>query len=282
MLVSMLGNDSAHEKYEKLKLEYNVSIKKECLPDEFGENAFKTVDEFVKKTFNLNYECLLYFDYVTGQIILCAIGKSDKVYVNYDNFEFDNFHVASIHNHPSNVFSPPSAKNFNILGRIFEDYELIASKDALWILKAKGNHKNLVNEFKIAANTFFNAIFDNCANRYNDMEMINRMCDVKYGNQLLKYINDKNINGIQLTKTEYVFVKTQPIDQTIEFNCRKWITDPEAIRLARERENDPNILSGKDVIYAFYRMMGMEIDYEDILPEEEDEVILKSILKNRD
>ncbi|WP_407432445.1 hypothetical protein [Methanobrevibacter sp.] len=51
--------------------------------------------------------------------------------------------------------------------------------------------------------------------------------------------------------------------------------------MARERENNPNILSGKDVIYAFYRMMGMEIDYEDILPEEEDEIILKSILKNR-
>ena len=88
MLVSMLGDDSAYEKYEKLKLEYNVSIKKECLPNEFGENAFKTVDEFVKKTFNLNYECLLYFDYVTGQIIWCAIGKSDKVQVKYDDFEF--------------------------------------------------------------------------------------------------------------------------------------------------------------------------------------------------
>lgn len=264
LLAGMLGDDSSYEKYDKLKLENCVSIKMEDLPEEFGENAFKTVDEFVKKTFHLDYECLLYFDYVTGEILRCAIGNLDSVNIIHDDNEFDGCHVASIHNHPANVFSPPSAKNFAILKGSFEDYELIASRDGLWIFKVKGVHENLGNEFKIAADTFFNAIFEKCANRYNDIEIINKICDVKYGNQLLKYINDKNINDIQLTKTEYVNMKTRLNNRTIGFNCRKWITDPEAIRLARERENDPTILSGRDKIYAFYMMMGMEIEYDEI------------------
>ena len=52
--------------------------------------------------------------------------------------------------------------------------------------------------------------------------------------------------------------------QIAQYDCRKWVTDPEELRLAREREANPNILSGKDRIFAFYKMMGMEIDYDDI------------------
>lgn len=60
------------------------------------------------------------------------------------------------------------------------------------------------------------------------------------------------------------------IDSKIaEYNCRKRITDPEEIRLARERERDPNILSGKDRIYALYKMMEMEIEYDEIFADEE-------------
>ena len=54
---------------------------------------------------------------------------------------------------------------------------------------------------------------------------------------------------------------------TSHFSCRKHITDPEAVRLAREREADPNILSGKDKVFAFYQMMGMEIDYDELFEE---------------
>ena len=50
---------------------------------------------------------------------------------------------------------------------------------------------------------------------------------------------------------------------------RKNIT-PEAIKVARERERDPNILSGKDRVYALYQILGMEIDYDDIFPELDD------------
>ena len=46
-------------------------------------------------------------------------------------------HVASIHNHPEVLLSPPSSKNFGIFKRAFEDYELIAGFDSFWILKER-------------------------------------------------------------------------------------------------------------------------------------------------
>ena len=83
---------------------------------------------------------------------------------------------------------------------------------------------------------------------------------------MAKYINDKNINGIQLTKKEYVTMKeTETI--TAEYTALPRITDPEIIRIARERERNPTLLSGKDRVYALYQMMGMEITYDEIFPE---------------
>ena len=55
----------------------------------------------------------------------------------------------------------------------------------------------------IVSETILNLSFIQCASRYSDDEIINRMTDVKYGNQLSKYLSNKNINGIQLIKTEY-------------------------------------------------------------------------------
>ena len=49
--------------------------------------------------------------------------------------------------------------------------------------------------------------------------------------------------------------------KTAEYICRKRITGSEAIRMACEREDDSNILSGKDRVYAFYQM---EIDCDEI------------------
>lgn len=62
-------------------------------------------------------------------------------------------------------------------------------------------------------------------------------------------------------------MKSKPNNHVAEYTAFKRITDPEAIRLARERERNPTIMSGKDTIYAFYQMMGMEIDYDEIFSE---------------
>ena len=140
IIASMLLNvekDSDCEKYEKLEIKNAPSIKREDLPEEFSEKAFETVDEFIRKTADLNYEIALHFDYMTGEIINCAIGKLDKVEIEVNEEQMKDKFVASIHNHPKGVFSPPSGKNFRIFEREYEDYELIAGLDSFWILKAK-------------------------------------------------------------------------------------------------------------------------------------------------
>ena len=53
-------------------------------------------------------------------------------------------------------------------------------------------------------------------------------------------------------------------EHVIEFVCRRKITDPEAIRLAREYEWNPATLSAKDTVYAFYKMMGYDVEYDEI------------------
>ncbi|MBR6024095.1 MAG: hypothetical protein IK044_03915 [Methanobrevibacter sp.] len=265
LVLSVLNNNKMYEKYNKLETHNFPSIKKENLPKEFSNSAFKTVDTFIKKMFKLDNECVIYFDYITGEILRCSIGNLDNVEINFKKDEFKGYHVASLHNHPLNVFSPPSGKNFGIFAREFEDYELISGRDRLWILEAKGVHEYLVNEMNIICEIFFNSSLEKCANRHHDEKIIDKMANLIYGNQLSKYINDKNINGIRLTKTEYVNMNESDIE-TAEYTALR-IVDPEIIRLARERERDPTLLSGKDRIYALYQMMGMEINYDEIFPE---------------
>ena len=47
--------------------------------------------------------------------------------------------VASIHSHPKGCYSFPSPYNFDILENDFEDYELITSECAFWLIEFKGN-----------------------------------------------------------------------------------------------------------------------------------------------
>ena len=50
---------------------------------------------------------------------------------------------------------------------------------------------------------------------------------------------------------------------TAEYACRRRPTHEE-IELARKRVEDPNILTGKDALYAFYKTMGMDVEYDEI------------------
>lgn len=155
LLTNLINIDVDFKEYKNLKINDIPSINPMDLPPEFGEGAFKTVDEFIKKTHYLDCEWVIYFDYVTGGILKCKKGGTDNVSVTFEEGEFDRHSVASIHNHPKNVLSPPSGLNFNILTRDFEDYELIAGFEYFWILKAKGVHENLVAQMNIASDTFF-------------------------------------------------------------------------------------------------------------------------------
>ena len=179
------------------------SIRRSDLPNEFTDDSFKTVDEFIRKTANLNFECVIYFDYITGEVLKCAIGKLDEVILNFDRDEFRGKHIASIHNHPPSVFSPPSAKNFGILMRNFEDFELIASKNELWIFKSKCVDEKLMLEFNVASIELFNSAWQQANTLDLNENLTDDYCDFLYGMFISKYINDKNINDIQLTKKEY-------------------------------------------------------------------------------
>ena len=48
-----------------------------------------------------------------------------------------------------------------------------------------------------------------------------------------------------------------------EFSCRKRPGHLE-IELARQRQMDPNILSGRDKMYVLYVALGIDIDYDEV------------------
>ena len=56
LLINLVNKSVDFKDYEKLKINDVASIKSSDLPFEFGEGAFKTVDEFIKKTRFLDYE----------------------------------------------------------------------------------------------------------------------------------------------------------------------------------------------------------------------------------
>jgi hypothetical protein len=52
--------------------------------------------------------------------------------------------------------------------------------------------------------------------------------------------------------------------KTAVYRCRKRITGPEVIRIARELENGPNTPSAKELMYGFYKAIGMDVEYDEI------------------
>ena len=201
VLLTLLIN-SSYKIYEKLEKDEKISIRLEDLPDEFTQESLDIIIEFIQKTKNLKYECIMYFDYVTGQILKFEMGKKEEVKIEFSDDEFEDFNVASIHNHPPNVYSPPSDKNFGILLRDFENYELIVGQSGLWILKAKCVDFQLNLDLKYSSLMILDSCQEFSRNKY-PYPKSNEICDIMYGIMLSNYINDKNINDIQLTKKEY-------------------------------------------------------------------------------
>lgn len=203
--MNIKNSETDFEKYKKLKINEVPSIKKSDLPNDFSDKAFDIVDEFIKKTIDVDYEILIYFDYTTGQILDCKIGTKTNVKLKLEEKEFKGKHVASIHNHTKKMYTPPSDKNFGIFLRKWEDYELIAGTNGLWILKGKLKDEKLTFELKIISNLLFKiALYDSKSNNnQKNIKTIEDECDKTYGKLLSNYINDKNINEIQLMKKEF-------------------------------------------------------------------------------
>lgn len=258
LVVSMLNSDKACKKYDNLEINGIFSVKKDDLPQDFSENALKIVNEFIQKTQNLDKEWAIYFDYKTGEILKCGHGEENNVKITFREDDFDGHNVASIHNHTKELLSAPSHKNFRIFERKFEDYELIAGFEHFWILKAKGLYENLVDEANSTSEIIALTSLMTCTLKYNDDDIINQM----HGKELSKYINNKNINDIQLLQKEYTTMDSDL--KTAEFSCLKRISSPDAIRLAREYEKCPFTPTAKEILYNYYQSIGVEIEFDEI------------------
>ena len=138
--VEVKVKDKEFARYRHLPINWSISpITKEDLPDEFSQKAVNTVDMFRRKTYDLDCECLIYFDIHTDNIVSCNFSNNEPDEVTAVIFPccLNGMHIASIHNHPHQYYSPPSGKNFEMLSNEFEEYELISAKNELWILESK-------------------------------------------------------------------------------------------------------------------------------------------------
>ena len=158
-------DETDYEKYKKLEIRDVASIKKSDLPPEFCDKAFVIVDEFIRKTRDLDFEIMIYFDYETGDILERKIGGATTVELEFDENTFDEKHIASLHNHTKDMYTPPSDMNFGIFLRKWEEYELIAGWDGLWILKGKLTDTKLNFELKTNSSILFRRVLNHFSKR---------------------------------------------------------------------------------------------------------------------
>ena len=108
---------------------------------------------------------MIYFDINTGNIVSCNF--SDDNFNKVEGIIYPNclngMHIASLHNRPSQYYSPPSGKNFEMLGWDFEEYELILSNKELWILESKENilDSEMIDEIRKIADESFESFLAN-------------------------------------------------------------------------------------------------------------------------
>lgn len=197
--------DSDYAKYRHLPINWSIApITAEDLPKEFSTQAVKTVDMFRRKTFDLPYECMILFDYKTGNIISCSFSE-DSEDDTVKNIVYPDLirtmHIASVHNHPNQYFSPPSSNNFQMLGFEFEDFELIFAKNELWILESREKvfSDEEIDIIRENANKYFDACVENVNCDFESGYLLIDNLDKCYGDRLLKYINN-NFNNILLVR----------------------------------------------------------------------------------
>lgn len=185
-------------RYKLLKVDKSLkSIDLSDLPDEFCDEACKLIDEFRRKTIKEKEEWMLYFDYLTGEIIYCWKGNVGKSGGGFDRRNFEGRHIASLHSHPIGYYSFPSPENFDILEKNFEDFEIIASISAFWIVEFKGSVKKIVRD------NFQNALKEDMDDKMTKIKLhynklyINKAIEKELGDYLVNDIN-KKIENIDL------------------------------------------------------------------------------------
>jgi hypothetical protein len=110
-------------------------------------------------------------------------------------------HIASIHNHPKQFYSPPSGKNFQMLGFDFEDFELILSEEELWILESCEVifTDEEIEKIRKKANDYFKQAYDEVNQDFEKGYQVADNVGNRYGDYLINYLNNYSEN-IKLTR----------------------------------------------------------------------------------
>lgn len=199
-------NDNEWLKYQNLEVDETIEkVKPTDLPYDFCDEACRLVDEFRRKTVNESDEWMLYFDYKTGDVIYCWRGKDGRCCGDYERIHFKGRNIASVHSHPRGYYSFPSPENFDILENEFEDYEIISSSNAIWIVGFKGGvGKEIRQDFQDNFSIDFNRIEKEINIKYDDFFTVRIMIEKIFSDYLV-YDLDKNIQNIHLDliKKEY-------------------------------------------------------------------------------
>ena len=189
---SSIYDKNNFKEFCEIKPDYSIkSIDRADLPEEFSDETCQFINLFRRKTAHEKTEWNIYIDYENNKIIHCFHGKETKVIGNIHIGLMHDKKILSIHNHPHQTYSAPSAANFDILKYEFEDYEIICSENEYWILEAKGYFFTRESIKKEISRIFKNV-------NESDTEDKNEL----YSRNLIKYINNLN-QKIQLTKKEY-------------------------------------------------------------------------------
>jgi hypothetical protein len=191
--------DADYSRYRHLPVNWSISpITKDDLPEEFSSQAVKTVDMFRRKTVDLPYECMIYFDYIDGDIVSCNFSNKnspDEVHGVIYSYLLKKMNIASIHNHPNKYCSPPSGKNFEMLSLEFEEFEIISSQKELWILESREitldevDLDNIRYKFDIALDSYF----DEAKKDFDEGHLILDNVNKRYCDFLLTYLNNSAI-----------------------------------------------------------------------------------------
>ena len=186
-------------KYNLLRVNSSLkSINPKDLPNDFCDDACRLVDEFRRKTVNEEEEWMLYFDYMEGDVIYCWQGNVGESGGGFERKNFEGRHIASIHSHPIGYYSFPSPDNFDILENDFEDYEIIISINAFWIVEFKGAVEKEVREnFQFDLGNEIEKINDNSLLFFQTSTETNYFRELMVGNYLLEEIDNK-IKGFDL------------------------------------------------------------------------------------
>jgi hypothetical protein len=142
------------------------------------------------------------------------------------------------------------------IGIDYDEYNDLENKNVAII---KGIHKNLIEDIRFSSLVFYMIALSRCSNIESIIER-NKCEDSSYGDRLLNYINNKNINDIQLTKKEYVDMTNNPKSCVAEFEDFKHISDPEDYKLVSEFLDNPDSEINKQRITDFFAKMNVEID----------------------